>query len=122
MDLGLLRSILVGSVRLQKRLYEASLADSPTCPFCHCADETLAHCFWECSHWQHIRADYSLPGAEVRREWPACTRECGIFVEDQAVIALSCSLINEEAVLQNFMNYFELPRCRAAVSASEPNT
>ena len=45
--LGLLRAVLVGSVRLQKRLFEASLVESPICQFCGAANETLGHCLWD---------------------------------------------------------------------------
>ena len=87
-DLGLLRGVISGSIRLQKRLHDAKLVASPVCPFCGLCDETLQHCFWDCTRWQCIRAQLELPNASTRALWPPCTSNCGIFIEDPQVIAL----------------------------------
>ena len=65
-EIGLLRSILAGSVRLKKRLHDAQLAETPTCDFCGMAHETLHHCFWDCPRWHYIRNSFDLPVNAVR--------------------------------------------------------
>ena len=118
--LGIMRAILVGSVRMQKRLFEASLAARPTCQFCGIAEETLGHCFWDCAHWATMRAEFELPEVGVRAAWPACTRECGLFLEDERVLVLQQELMDEEPILANFSVHFGLASCRNAVAAYEP--
>ncbi len=86
-DKGAMQSILAGSLRLGERLWQAGLSDSPTCPFCHMANESLTHCFWHCGAWAHLRLDPDLPSDATRRAWPACTQECGIFLEDPELVA-----------------------------------
>ena len=85
-EIGLLRSIVAGSVRLQKRLHDAQLVDTSTCTFCGMHEETLRHCFWECPRWAPVRACFDLPSSAARESWPACTFDCGIFMESQQVI------------------------------------
>ena len=46
-EVGTLRRIISGSLRLQKRLHDAVLVASPCCPFCSMCDETVRHCFWD---------------------------------------------------------------------------
>ena len=101
-QLGLLRGVLAGSVRLQKRLYDAQMKESPVCPFCWQADETLQHCFWDCPHWDHILSEHRLPANVIRESWPACTKECGIFIEDERVMHVSQMLAHEENWLDAF--------------------
>ena len=85
-EVGLLRGIISGSVRLQKRLHDARLVDSLTCTFCGLHDETPMHCFWDCPRWAPIRACFDMPSNAVRESWPACTFACGIFMESQEVL------------------------------------
>ena len=85
-------------------------------------EETLGHCFWDCAHWSCLRARYQVPDSASRVAWPACTRECGIFLEDESVPALSNALMEEEAILRDFVAYFKLRECRDAISANDPWT
>ena len=78
-DAGMLRGILCGSVRLQKRLHEAGLVEDPLCPFCGIVDESVEHCFWECPCWDAVRSQFELPSASVVSQWPKCTKACGLF-------------------------------------------
>ena len=119
-ELGVMRAILVGSVRLQKRLFEASIAESPTCQFCGLADETLGHCFWDCTCWAALRSEFDVPADSLRAQWPACTRECGLFLEDVRVPALSQQLADEEPILANFAAHFDLASCRSAIASNAP--
>ena len=116
-QVGLLRSVLSGSVRLQKRLCDAAIVDSPICMFCGYCDETLRHCFWECPRWVPIRASFQLPDLETRSAWPACTIDCGIFVEDEKVLALNEQLEAEEAAAQNIASWFKCSERRDLVVA-----
>ena len=118
--LGLLRAIVVGSLRLQKRLFEASLVNSPISPFCGTADETLRHCFWDCDRWSAIRARHCMSNCTSLASWPACTLECGLFIDDQRVPALTQQLLDEEHILANFQSYFDLPATRHAIAVNEP--
>ena len=120
--LGLLRSILVGSVRLQKRLFDARLVHTPVCQFCGACDETMRHCFWECSHWAPIRPTYVLPSAAAYSAWPVCTKDCGLFVEDVHVLGLIDELAREEGILASFADHFDLHSCRATLAAHDPLT
>lgn len=95
-DKGMLRSILSGSIRLQHRLHQADLVDSPLCPFCGLQPETIEHCFWECPCWTHIRQRNEVPVQRVRDQWPACTRQCGIFVQLEDVFNAPTDLEIEE--------------------------
>ena len=85
---GMLRSILSGSLRLGHRLFKAKLWDSPICPFCGTAEETLRHCFWECSVWDTLRLDPELPTREELSQLPTCTTDCGIFLSTPDEFAL----------------------------------
>jgi len=120
--LGMMRAILVGSIRLQKRLFDAKIKDSPTCTFCGHADETLDHCFWECCRWDEVRKGFDLPSADHRASWPACTRECGLFLESTDVVALSRELADEELILRNFAAHLELGACRNNISVQGLDT
>jgi len=106
-ELGLLRGVISGSIRLQKRLHDAALVDSPVCPFCGECDETLQHCFWDCPQWSSIRMQFDIPAASVQELWPTCTRECGIFIEDAQVIVLKEELAHEAAVSQDIPSFFK---------------
>ena len=117
-ELGLLRGLLAGSIRLQKRLHDASLVPSPTCPFCGLCDESLRHCFWECPRWDSIRMNFTLPCIDVRALWPACTTDCGTFIEDSSVIDLAAQLQQEECAAKNIVEYFSCRECRSRVTAS----
>ena len=121
-ELGWLRCVLTGSVRLQKRLFQAELVGSPICMFCGMSEETLGHCFWDCAHWSCLRARYQVPDSASLVAWPACTRECGIFLEDESVPALSNALMEEEEILCDFSVHFKLLECRNAISANDPWT
>jgi len=119
-ELGLLRRIMSGSVRLQKRLYDAQLVLSPLCSFCGLCDETLQHCFWECPRWEHARLQFDLPIDTIRHSWPMCAQECGLFLEDRRVTCLAQQLLDEEEILRDFPAHFDLPACRNAIAAHEP--
>ena len=119
-ELGVLRSILAGSARLQQRLFEASLVDSPLCQFCHTSPETLQHCFWNCMHWAPIRDKHGMSRCDELADWPMCTQECGLFLEDERVLALQNQLLEEEKILATFQSHFGLQDCRETISANEP--
>jgi len=116
--LGLLRGVLAGSTRLQKRLHDAALVLCPTCPFCGLCDESLRHCFWDCPRWDSIRNSFKLPCIDVRNFWPACTLDCGIFVEDARVLDLAAQLEQEETEAKDIVKYFGCHDCRSGVAAS----
>ena len=119
-EVGLLRGILSGSIRLQKRLHEAKLVQTPTCSFCGMCDESVRHCFWECPKWAPIRDLFTLPGPDVRASWPACTIDCGLFVEDERVLDLFAELVNEheEVSASDVASFFKCHDCRAWVAAT----
>ena len=79
----------------------------------------MRHCFWECVKWQSIRASFDLPGPDVRSVWPACTLDCGLFVDDECVVALRAQLHAEEVLAQDVSSFFKCPECRASVVASD---
>ena len=54
--------------------------------------------------------------------WPVCTQECGLFMDDVRVPALTQQLYDEEHVLADFSSHFGLAACRADIVASEPDT
>ena len=121
-DAGMLRGILSGSIRLRKRLCEAGLADSSVCQFCGMCDETVEHCFWECSRWDHVRMRYDVPPASVTSQWPACTKSCGLFLENPCVLDLKTELENEEAATRDLSQYFDCQAVSIAVqNCSNPN-
>ena len=78
-----MRSILTGSVRLGERLCKAGLWHSPICPFCNMEEEGVRHCFWTCPAWGHLRLDPDLPNLCQRQNLPACTLDCGIFMQSE---------------------------------------
>jgi len=117
-EVGMLRSVLSGSIRLQKRLRDAKIAKSPVCVYCGMCDETVRHCIWECPRWAYIRDMFDLPDECVRSMWPACTIDCGIFVEDQRIIALDAGLEQEEEIARDIRSHFGCAECRAQVAAS----
>ena len=92
---GILRSVLTGSLQLQARLHAADLVDTDVCPFCQLEPETLEHCFWKCPCWEHIRQQQGVPSRRVIDAWPACTRQCGFFVEKEEVFRASEELEQE---------------------------
>jgi len=116
-EVGLLRGVLAGSVRLQKRLYDAQLVDSPACPFCGLCDETLRHCFWDCPQWSAIRATFALPSIIVRNTWPACSLDCGIFIEDEQVLDIHQHFHQEAAVSLEVCTLFHCDQSRLQVLA-----
>ena len=95
-DAGILRSILSGSLRFQERLHIAGLADDATCPFCQLEPETVEHCFWVCPCWDHVRRQHAIPGHHVTDAWPACTRQCGLFLGHEAAFQANGALENEQ--------------------------
>ena len=121
-DAGILRGVLSGSLRMQERFFAAGLVSSPLCPFCGKAEESVEHCFWECPHWAHIGSDCNVPEEVEVASWPACTRQCGLFLEDPHILDLSMQLQSEESVLRDFVSYYDLHRCREALEAIDMNT
>ena len=114
-----MRRIISGSLRLQKRLHDAVLVASSCCPFCNMCDETVRHCFWECPQWNSIRSTFAMPSLVMRSTWPACTLDCGIFVEDVRVLCLRSQLQQEEDEAGDIPSYFKCSECRTGVRASE---
>ena len=51
--------------------------------------------------------------------WPACTLECGLFIDDQRVPALTQQLLDQEHILANFQSYFDLPVTKIADSGEQ---
>jgi ribonuclease HI len=121
---GILRGIVSGSVRLQKRLYQAGIVESPLCPFCNMCEETCFHCYWECPKWDALRLEFHLPCRRVRADWPACTSNCSIFLEDPNVTALVMDLEREQPILADLEGHFHCNECRARIASdvgsSEP--
>jgi len=115
-EVGILRGIVSGSVRLQKRLYQAGIVASPICPFCHMCEETVFHCFWECPYWDALRLEFDLPCVSVRAEWPVCTSTCGIFLEDPRVMSLAIGLEQEQPILGDIDGYFRCSDCRDLIA------
>jgi ribonuclease HI len=114
-EVGMLRRILSGSIRLQKRLHDADLVDSPLCPFCGLVDESDQHCFWDCRCWSHVRNQFLLPPASVFAQWPVCTKTCGLFLEDACVLDLSLQLEQEAATSHNLAQHFGCGEARDSV-------
>jgi len=85
---GLLQGVMAGSLRLQERLHQAQLKDSPLCPFCEQGPESVEHCFWHCRRWTQHRQHEDLPAAEEVALLPSCTRTLGIFMEDAELVRL----------------------------------
>jgi len=115
-EVGIWRGIVSGSVRLQKRLYQAGIVASPICPFCNMCEETVLHCFWECPHWDTLRLEFDLPCIRARAEWPVCTSACGIFMEDPRVMSLAVSLEQEQHILADIACYFRCNACRDLIA------
>ena len=118
LDIGMLRGLLSGSIRLQQRRHTAGLADTDVCPFCGIHAETLEHCFWQCPRWEHIRAAAELPSQEIRDAWPACTRQCGIFMKQQGHTVAAARLQRHTAAQLHhmFIHIVEARReCEAAL-------
>ena len=61
---------------------------------------------------------FDLPPNDVRIMWPACTLDCGIFVEDACVPALLDELQEEEESAHDLSSFFKCVGCRASVAAS----
>jgi len=61
---------------------------------------------------------FDLPPLDVRIMWPACTLDCGIFVEDARVPALLDELQEEEEAAHDIPSFFRCVECRASVAAS----
>ena len=118
-DGGMMRGILAGSIRVQKRLFEAALVESALCQFCLMCDETVEHCFWECPQWSHIREQHQLPLAAVSRSWPVCTRACGLFLNDACVLDLHAELEQEESEVGQIAEYFGCQDTRSMVQSCQ---
>ena len=62
---------------------------------------------------------FALPSAAVRSTWPACSIDCGIFVEDERVPALLCHLQEEEEAAHDIPSFFECDERRSSVAVSQ---
>ena len=103
-DLPRLRRVLCGGTWSRARLHAAGLAESSMCQFCQQSDETVEHLFWHCPAWEHIRLkEPGLPSRGTTDAWPACTRNCGIFPEDDRIMQLQMELHNEEPELRSIL-------------------
>ena len=60
---------------------------------------------------------FCVPISGVYIGWPACTRQCGLFLEDLRVVSLSLQLEHEEHMLADLDGSFLLSACRANVLA-----
>ena len=77
---------LCGALHTQSRAAAAKLAADPCrrCRFCAEEDEDASHIFLRCPRWASQRKVLIDNVSEERRNsWPACTRECGLFLEDK---------------------------------------
>ena len=83
---NLLRELLCGCLWTQKRQHDHGSADSSNCRFCDHDVEDEGHILWQCPRWEHIRLRMPVLMPSVRAEWPPCTRACGLFVEDEALM------------------------------------
>ena len=50
--------------------------------------------------------------------WPACTVDCGLFVEDARVLALQAQLHEEAAAASDVCSFFSCSECRASITVS----
>ena len=118
-EAGTLKGIISGSLRLQQRLFVAGFVASAAGPFCNLEDETLENCFWKCPKWHLLRTQRNIPTLEVCNSCPACTRERGIVVEHEEILALKAELENEEHdashMIEALWTMFgsKLPLCRS---------
>jgi len=83
---NLLRELMCGCLWTQKRQHDHGCAESPLCPFCGEEPEDEEHILWRCPRWDSIRLRMQVLMPSVRAQWPACTRICGLFVEDDIVM------------------------------------
>ena len=63
-----MRALLAAGLTTMFRRWNARKAESPTCPHCHGAVETLQHRLWWCPVWAHLRL--AADGQEVRPTGP----------------------------------------------------
>ena len=84
---------------------------SPLCPLCTLVPATVEQRVGECARWNAVRATFSLPQMEVVKEWPSCTRQCGIFVDDVRVLALAEEFYDEERALEEYIAHFDMISC-----------
>ena len=117
-EVGLLRRVMSGSIRLQKRLHVAGLAACSLCPFCGLCDESVRHCVWECPRWSDVREKFVPNLHHMYHMLPACSLDCGIFVEDARVLDLAFQLHHEEQLAHDVSAFYNCRECRSAISAS----
>ena len=59
---------------------------------------------------------FKLPGTHVVSQWPACTFDCGILVDDPRILDLSAELEQEAHSAQDVAGYFSCHECRDRVA------
>ena len=64
-----------------------------------------------------MRADFDLPSSIVVSSWPACTSDCGIFVDGVRILDLAVELEQEAQAAQDVASYFRCRECREGVAA-----
>eukprot|EP00973_Karenia_brevis_P003436 473526-Karenia_brevis.AAC.1 len=79
---GILRAILSGAIWTQARLHKAGRVFDAKCPYCgqDCVED-LAHMWWECAAWNHIRHEHHHCLFAFKESWPACLLQCGVMPE-----------------------------------------
>ena len=76
------RTILTGAIDTRKRRHRRGLAIHPLCFGCGPATETTRHMLHECHWFRDAREDLEA----VCQDMPPCTVECGIVLDDPAVL------------------------------------
>ena len=71
-----------------------------------------------CPRWGHLRLRCRAPSTEVVELWLACTRDCGLFLEEESTATLMQNLATEESILDNCVEHFDLLSCRSRISSS----
>ena len=103
-DRHVMHKILTGSIRAQKRLFDAKMVESSMCPCCDLEPETVEHMFWKCPKWHHIRQRHHDFSHDWIERQPACSRLCGIVVEDMNMLDLKRELECEQSQLHEILN------------------
>ena len=75
-----LRNIFSGAIHTQERKHKAHNQCSPICPWCNDDEvETVAHIFWHCKKWSHLRDTILTQYGAYIDNLPVCFTECGLF-------------------------------------------
>ena len=90
MQRAFLTGLLAGATHTQQRMARGKLAADmdPVCPFCGEAEETQEHAIWHCPAFEKHRKRLVHKFQNVdTASWPPSARHCGIFEQDERLIA-----------------------------------